>query len=252
MLTFVRMIKVASKPLRTDRNMKPANVSSTKKLAWLPDTIRDPVSLNNNLRRARQRHEFKQILRDLPAKKIIVGANITRFEGWAPTDMGILNLVEASDWADYFKPDSLDAILAEHVWEHLAADEAVIAAKNCFNFLKPGGYLRVAVPDGFHPDPKYIEWVRPGGNGPGADDHKVLHTHETFRNVFASVGFDISLCEYYDEQGVFHSIDWDPADGMIRRSKRFDKANFDRSESGRNFDFTSIILDAIKPADRQT
>lgn len=34
--------------------------------------------------------------------------------------------------------------------------------------LKPGGYVRVAVPDGFHPDPAYIEMGRPGGYGTGS------------------------------------------------------------------------------------
>lgn len=236
--------------------MNPTNYSNVKKLAWLPDVIRDPlVMLKNNYRQAKlrrmQRRTLRGALRDYPLKRIIVGAATTQFEGWIPTNREILNLLVESDWAGYFKPNSLDAILAEHVWEHLSADDAIIAATNCYKFLKPGGYLRVAVPDGLHPDPAYIEWVRPRGNGPGADDHKVLHTYNTFRKVFTSAGFDVSLCEYYDEQGEFHSIDWDPADGMIRRSRRFDKISFDRSNSEVQFDFTSIILDAIKPTDHK-
>lgn len=236
--------------------MKLTNYTNAKKLAWLPDAIRDPlVSLINKYHQTKimriQRSEFKQALSDQPVKKIIIGAGATQFEGWIPTNKELLNLLDESDWESYFEPNTLDAILAEHVWEHLTPGEAVVAAMHCFRFLKPGGYLRVAVPDGFHPDHDYIEWVRPGGNGPGADDHKVLYTYDTFRNVFASAGFDVSLCEYYDERGEFHSIDWDPEDGMIRRSRRFDKITIDRDKSGRDFDFTSIILDAIKPAERQ-
>ena len=220
-----------------------------KKMAWLPGLIRDPlVMVRNKIRRIAKRRALKRSLRNQAVKKIIVGASSTRFEGWIPTNMEILNLLVETDWSEYMKPNSLDAILAEHVWEHLTAEEAVVAARNCFNFLKPGGYLRVAVPDGFHPDPRYIEWVRPGGIGPGANDHKLLYNHDTFRRVFASVGFDISMCEYYDEQGEFHVKDWDPADGMIRRSKRFDSITIDRITLGRDFDFISIILDATKPA----
>ncbi|MFH1999658.1 MAG: methyltransferase domain-containing protein, partial [Planctomycetota bacterium] len=169
--------------------------------------------------------------------------------GWVPTNQETFNILVESDWSAYFKPDSLDAILAEHVWEHLTTEEAAIAARNCYHFLKPGGYLRVAVPDGFHPVPDYIEWVRPGGNGPGADDHKVLYTCNTFQRLFTLVGFNVDMLEYYDEQGLFHYVDWEPADGMIRRSMRFDKVTFDRSKSGGNFDFTSIVLDARKPTD---
>jgi predicted SAM-dependent methyltransferase len=233
--------------------MNPTNYSNVKKLAWLPSVIRDPlVMLKNSFHQYRlrliQRRQLKQTLRDRLDKKIIVGAGGTQFEGWLPTNKDILNLLVKSDWAACFEPNSLDAILAEHVWEHLTRDEAVAAAINCYKYLKPGGYLRVAVPDGLHPDPGYIEWVRPGGNGPGADDHKVLYTYDTFGKVFASAGFDVLLCEYYDEQGKFHNIDWDPAGGMIRRSRRYDKITFDRSKSGANFDFTSIIIDAKKPA----
>ena len=55
----------------------------------------------------------------------------------------------------YFNEGSIDAILAEHVWEHLAEEEGLAAAKCCYRYLRPGGYLRVAVPDGFHPDANF-------------------------------------------------------------------------------------------------
>lgn len=174
--------------------------------------------------------------------KIIIGASGTVQSGWISTDIKHLNLLDRNNWAKYFSEGTIDAILAEHVWEHLTPEEAVIAATHCFMFIKPGGYLRVAVPDGLHPDPTYIEWVKPGGNGPGADDHKVLYTYATFGKVFSSVGFDVSFCEYFDEQGEFHSTDWDPADGMIQRSKQFDSRNVDG-----HLRFTSIILDVKKP-----
>ena len=100
------------------------------------------------------------------------------------TDQDVLNLLVEGDWLAYFSPNSLDAILAEHIWEHLTPEEAAVAAMLCFKFLKPGGYLRVAVPDGFHPDPAYIEDVKPNGKGPGADDHKLLYTYHTFSQGF--------------------------------------------------------------------
>ena len=71
----------------------------------------------------------------------------------------------------------MDAILAEHVWEHLDCFAAIVAAQNCFKYLKPGGYIRVAVPDGWHPDKDYIDYVKPGGWGAGSDDHHVLYTY---------------------------------------------------------------------------
>lgn len=177
-----------------------------------------------------------------PVKKLIVGAGGTHFEGWTPTDKDVLNLLEAGDWNRFFQPDSLDAILAEHVWEHLTPGEAALAAEYCYKFLKPGGYLRIAVPDGFHPDPAYIDGVRPGGSGSGADDHKVLYTYKSFQDLFTGLGFKVSLLEYFDEHGNFHQSHWNAADGYIQRSMRFDARN-----AGGKPIYTSIILDARKP-----
>jgi predicted SAM-dependent methyltransferase len=68
-----------------------------------------------------------------------------------------------------FTHNSITAILAEHVWEHLTFEEGVQAAKNCYKYLKPGGYVRCAVPDGYFPDEEYQNIVKIGG--PGPKDH---------------------------------------------------------------------------------
>ena len=181
--------------------------------------------------------------RDRPAQvRVIVGASDDRYEGWIATDKAQLDLLREADWANHFEPNSVDAILAEHVWEHLDCNAAIVAAQNCFKSLKPGGYIRVAVPDGLHPDEDYIDRVRPGGSGPGSDDHHVLYTYSTLKTVFESVGFRITLLEYFDERGTFHYQEWIPADGMITRSARFDSRNF-----AGDLTYTSIILDARKP-----
>jgi predicted SAM-dependent methyltransferase len=127
------------------------------------------------------------------------------------------------------------------VWEHLTEEDGARAARQCFEYLKPGGYLRVAVPDGFHPDETYIEYVRPGGTGAGADDHKVLYTHKTFAALFERAGFRVELLEYFDSSGEFHFVDWSPEAGTIVRSRRFDDRN-----AGGTLKYTSIILDAQK------
>ena len=182
--------------------------------------------------------------RDRPAKvRLIIGASEDRYEGWMATNKGQLDLLRESDWDAQFEPNSVDAILAEHVWAHLDSDAAIEAAKNSFTYLKPGGYVRVAVPDGLHPDEAYIERVRPGGWGEASDDHRVLYTYSTLKTVFESVGFRITLLEYFDERGTFRYQEWSLADGMIRRSARFDRRNV-----GGHLTYTSIILDATKPA----
>jgi predicted SAM-dependent methyltransferase len=191
-----------------------------------------------------QRRALRAMADGRPAR-IIIGTSGTGFTGWIGTDREVLDLLHGPSWEQYFSPDRLDAILAEHVWEHLKPGDAAVAARVCHRFLKPGGYLRVAVPDGFHPDPAYVQAVKPGGSGWGSDDHKVLYTYRSFSELFIAAGFEIRLLEYFDESGSFVRQPWSPEQGMIRRSERFDVRN-----TGKPLAYTSIVLDACKPARR--
>ncbi len=138
----------------------------------------------------------------------------------------------------------MDAILAEHVWEHLDPGQGLAAARNCFVYLKPGGRVRAAVPDGLHPDPAYRAHVRPRAPGEesGDPDHRVLYDHRSFAALFEGAGFEVELLEYHDESGRFHEVEWSLEAGMIHRSRRFDQRN-----AGGKLAYTSVILDARKP-----
>lgn len=199
------------------------------------------------LRRIRRRQRLRAKLQTSERHRIVIGASGIAEVGWIATEVDQLDLLKPDDWAAFFRDDSIDAIVAEHVWEHLSSCDGALAARTCFRFLKPGGRLRVAVPDGLHPDPDYIERVRPQGSGPGADDHKVLYTHDAFRSVFEAAGFDVRMLEYFDESGEFRCRGWAPDDGMIHRSTRFDERN-----AFNPLCYTSIILDAVKPSKWET
>lgn len=178
---------------------------------------------------------LKKAVKSLPLN-IVVGSSSVFSQGWIPTDIEYLNLLKPSDWERYFKKNKIDVILAEHVWEHLSLDDGLIAARQCYSYLKSGGNLRVAVPDGNHPDLDYIKHV-----DVGSDDHKVLYDYKTFCKLFEKAGFSVELLEYFDEYHEFHYNEWDADKGKIHRSKRFDKRNI-----GDNLKYTSIILDAYK------
>ena len=172
---------------------------------------------------------------------LIVGAGSDYRPGWINTNIDTLNILKDGDWRFYFSPNGVDVILAEHVWEHLSLTDGKKAAELCFKYLKPGGYLRLAVPDGYHPSPAYIEYVRPGGIGLGADDHKELYTYKTLSSVLSSIGYQIRLLEYFDENGQFHEQPWQQEDGKIDRCK-----TDERNKDGK-LNYTSLILDAVKP-----
>lgn len=173
--------------------------------------------------------------------RIVVGAGHTEYEGWLSTNIDTLDLRSEEDWKKQVGETRLDRVLAEHVWEHLTPADGITALKHIADHLKPGGIVRIAVPDGNHPDPDYIEHVRPGGKGAGADDHKILYTAAILAAAMREAGLVPTVLEYWDEEGEFHAIDWDPADGMIRRSLRFDP----RNAGGRPV-YTSLIVDGVK------
>ncbi len=176
--------------------------------------------------------------------KIILGAGEQTYPGWIPSQKEQLNLLDRDDWGRSFGNRRMDALLCEHVWEHLTEEEARAAARICYEFLKPGGYLRCAVPDKNFPDAEYQKMVQVGGPGPQdhpAADHKIVYDYLLFCDVFQSAGFLVDLLEYCDEQGRFHFNYWDPADGVIYRSLRSDH----RNQNGK-LGFVSLILDAKK------
>jgi predicted SAM-dependent methyltransferase len=174
--------------------------------------------------------------------RIVIGAGGTTFPGWVPSEQGALDLLRPETWARHLADASVDALLSEHVWEHLTPEQGLVAARTCHRFLRPGGYLRVAVPDGNHPSPEYIRYVEVGGTAGGDDPHKVLYTLDTFRTVFEAVGFAVTPLEWFDAGGTFREADWSPEGGMIERSRRFEERNRDGV-----LRITSIILDAHKP-----
>jgi predicted SAM-dependent methyltransferase len=188
-----------------------------------------------------ERQFRKRVLAQQGEIRLVVGSSGKFEPGWIPSEAHFLNLLDEHDWLRYFKEGQIDAILAEHVWEHLTLEQGQKAADTCYRFLKKGGRLRVAVPDGFHAYPEYIDMVKPGGWGAGADDHKVLYNYQTFQVLFEKSGFHVMPLEYFDESRQFRATDWDRNEGFIHRSIRYDERNHDGKPN-----YTSLIVDAIK------
>jgi predicted SAM-dependent methyltransferase len=170
--------------------------------------------------------------------KLVIGAASTRYDGWVMTDLPVLDALRAADWRRIFRRGSIDRILAEHVIEHWSADQFRLFLRLVRPFLSEQGFMRIAVPDGFHPDVAYINHVKPGGTGPGADDHKVLYDYVSMTRILSEQQYGFELLEYFDERHQFHRCPWDAGDGFIQRSVDHDDRNRERPLS-----YTSLILD---------
>ena len=115
--------------------------------------------------------------------KIIIGAGATRYDGWIATDIPAFDILNREHWTLLFPEHSIDRMLAEHVFEHLTPEQLAAVLREARRYLNSGGRIRFAVPDGNHPDPNYIDRVRPGGSGIGASDHKVLYDCDSISNL---------------------------------------------------------------------
>ncbi len=173
------------------------------------------------------------------ALKVVIGAGDTRYAGWVHTDVPYLDATTPSHWARYFERGSIQRILAEHVFEHLTPAQLTAFLMTVRPYLTADARIRIAVPDGNHPNPAYIEYVRPGGTGDGAHDHKVLYTADSLSAAIYSGGFVPLLLEYYDEEGAFHQHPWDAADGHIQRTPASD------SPQHRALNYSSLICDCV-------
>lgn len=176
--------------------------------------------------------------------RLIVGAGGTAQPGWGSLEERDLDITDARQWESNFSPNSIDAILAEHVFEHLTPAESMAAARNFFTYLAPGGYARIAVPDGYHTDENYIAWVMPG-TGFNGDDHKQLFNYKSLSQLLAGTGFIVQPLEFWDENGWFHSGPLNDEEGTIKRY--LFGSNFFFLSLIVGCRYTSLTVDAIKP-----
>ncbi len=196
---------------------------------------------------------------------LIVGSGPQKQEGWISTDIDRLNVIDKTSWARLLDYESVNRILAEHVLEHLTLEELFVSLSNVYLYLKPGGYLRLAVPDAFHPSRYYYNLVKPGG-WETPFEHKLFIDHEMLSRLAAEVGFEVKLLEYFDEKGIFHGVNYNDSDGEILRCAKnnigldvkndilMDKFygsipdHLKKQFQDRGMTYTSLIADLIKPA----
>jgi predicted SAM-dependent methyltransferase len=193
----------------------------------------------NPLRQRARRVAVQAQARTVQPLNVIVGAGSIEMPGWIATDSDMLDVRSPRAWKRLFAPASIDRLVAEHLFEHLSHAECAMAFTEAFRYLKSGGLLRIAVPDGNRKDPEYVDEVSPPKDG-----HQVLFTVDDLTQRLLRVGFRVTPVEYFDATEQFHSYPWEEEDGLIRRSARYDHQ--ERFKRGALY-YTSLIVDARKP-----
>ena len=147
---------------------------------------------------------------------------------------------------DYLKiKESLEKALAEHVFEHLTKEEMACSIKLIHNHLTKNGTLRIAVPDGNHPDKNYRKHTGINGIGADASDHKQFITYEFLKSELENAGFKCILREGYTNDGNLVTKSFSDNLGFIIRSRQNkilnDQKGWDFVDSN-----SSLIIDAFK------
>lgn len=152
--------------------------------------------------------------------KIIIGAAMTNQKGWYSTNEQWLDIALESHWIRIFHGKSLlTHVLAEHVFEHLTPDETRTALQLIARHMCPAGFIRIAVPDGYHPDLNYLHHVGVAGIGADAEDHKQLLNSDSLMQYLEEAGFVAELKEGYRLNGELVQQPLDVEAGLVIRSR---------------------------------
>lgn len=131
--------------------------------------------------------------------KLNIGAGKTEIDGWIPIDRNLgyeawplPSVIEHEGQTVELAKDSVDEIRASHILEHFSFRDARAAVADWVRVLKPGGRLRIAVPDfdkvaSASDDPKRLYYMM-GGQTDSNDVHKSAYDEQHLRAVMLEAG----------------------------------------------------------------
>ena len=112
------------------------------------------------------------------------------------------------------KQNSVDFIYSSHFFEHLFKDDAARLIESCAGVLKPGGVIRISIPDLAYAVSLYSlgrkaemldDYFFVEGKGSYLARHKYMYDFDMIRDVLERSGFsNVTRCEY--QQGLTPDI----------------------------------------------
>jgi len=172
-----------------------------------------PPSLRPKVRRAatslvmvRERRRALNIARSMPLQ-LHLGSGRSPKPGWVNLDLfgDPTDLVWDLDRPLPFEQSTVDAIFQEHLLEHFTLGKGLALTEECHRVLKPGGVLRIGVPDTAAYARAYVR----GGGGPIASarpgrptpllalqevfyryGHRTMYDFDTLALVCNAAGFE--------------------------------------------------------------
>jgi SAM-dependent methyltransferase len=154
--------------------------------------------------RSRERRRLAELPRPL---RLHLGSGNEHKDGWVNVDLAGYPVEAAWNLARPLplQDGSVEAIFHEHLLEHLTLEEGLAFCRECHRLLRPGGVLRIGVPDAgaaarsYAEDPgAFLEEARPGRPTamlalqelfyyPG---HRTMYDFQTLALLLRAAGFD--------------------------------------------------------------
>ena len=132
--------------------------------------------------------------------KLDLGAGSTRIPGYTPIDAALGHDVRSLPFAS----NTADEIRASHVLEHIPFCEAPQVLRHWVDVLKPGGWLRIAVPD-FHKIVEHymegrggemnLEGMLMGGHSDHNDAHHAIYQTQKLQGLMEQCGLE-AVCHW--------------------------------------------------------
>lgn len=167
----------------------------------------------------RSRRDLRPLHQPAP-RRLHLGCASVHKQGWINIDQ----LGPGVDFAwDLLRPlpvadGSVDAIFHEHLLEHLPPAEGLALTRECHRLLRPGGILRIGVPDfgqyarSYAGDGGFVDIVRPDVPTPllalsevaYGYGHRSLWDEATLVGLLEEIGFGARACAF--GESVLHPV----------------------------------------------
>lgn len=150
----------------------------------------------------RRRAARLAVTRDI---RLHLGCGDRRVQGWVNVDLlgTPVNIAWDLSRPLPFEPGVAAAIFHEHLFEHLPLAAGIVLTDECFRMLRPGGWLRICVPDaeqyakGYALGGSFLEDNRPARPTPMLamqevfylPSHHTMYDFDTLSAVLSAAGF---------------------------------------------------------------
>jgi predicted SAM-dependent methyltransferase len=131
------------------RSVEPPPIAGGKLLRRLPSSLPGRVRATGTILMRRRSRERAARMQSQPQLRLHLGCGWVHKPGWVNVDLFLTkaDLVWDLSHGIPFADDSVEAIFHEHLLEHLTLQQGFRLAEESLRVLRPGGILRIGVPD---------------------------------------------------------------------------------------------------------